>query len=212
MEYFDISPYAPRPDLVHQLVTALKAGELVACPTDTTFGVFASLEAHDAPDKLRDLRMRMAGSPDAVAAKSNKPLALLFSDLTMLAEFAVMSALAFKVSKRLLPGPYTIVLPATREVPKRLQTKRRHIGARIPDSDLVRQIVEGLGCPLLSTTAKTPDGELVHDPSEIAEHWFREVNKVVDTGGFYAEPSTVIAVDEKGVEVFREGKGSLEGL
>jgi tRNA threonylcarbamoyl adenosine modification protein (Sua5/YciO/YrdC/YwlC family) len=208
LECLEIDRYHPRPDLVHRLVKAIKGGALVACPTDTTYGVFADLHQLEAVARLKRLRGRMAGVDEG--ALEDKPLAMVFSDLNMLSEYVVLSGPAFKIVKRLLPGPYTIVLPAGRAVPKKLQTKRRELGARIPDDALVQALVREHGTPLLVTTLKDGSGELLGDPIAITRAWPRDLDFVVDAGWFVPEVSTVLAVDSDQVELLREGKGPVD--
>jgi tRNA threonylcarbamoyl adenosine modification protein (Sua5/YciO/YrdC/YwlC family) len=208
LECLEIDRYHPRPDLVHRLVKAIKQGAVVACPTDTTYGVFTDLHQADAVARLRRLRARMAGVDEATLA--DKPLSMVFADLTMLSEYVVLSGLAFQLVKRLLPGPYTIVLPAGRAVPKKLQTKRRDLGVRIPDDALVQALVGEHGLPLLVTTLKDGDGELLGDPIAISRAWPRDLDFVVDAGWFVPEESTVLAIDSDEVELLREGKGPID--
>jgi len=212
IECLEINSYHPRPDLVHEVVEALKDGKLVACPTDTAYGVFVSIDQRDALDRLTRLRAQMQGSNEAAAALRDKPLAMIFADLTMLGEYVVLSGQAFKLVKRLLPGPYTLILPASRSVPKRMQSRRRHLGARIPDNELVQAIIAGNGEPVLSTSLKSATGELMGDAVSISEEWPYDIDIVIDGGWFVPEPSTVLAVDGSEVTLVRQGKGPIDFL
>lgn len=210
IECLEIDRSGPRPDRVREVVKTLRRGGLVACPTDTTYGVFASAAHPEASARLTRLRERMAGSPSAAAVVREKPLSLVFSDLSMLAEWVVLSGPAFKLVKRLLPGPYTVILPASRAVPKALQTKRRSVGARIPDDTLVQAIVSELGGPVLTTTVKSRQGEPLGSAIDVQEAWPREIDVVVDAGDFSPQESTVLSVEGSEVTLVREGKGRVD--
>jgi tRNA threonylcarbamoyl adenosine modification protein (Sua5/YciO/YrdC/YwlC family) len=211
-ECIEINPYHPRPDLVHELTQAIREGKLVSCPTDTTYGVFASPTDRQAVARLHRLRAHMAGLSEGAKPLRNKPLALVFADLQMLGEHVILSGPAFNLVKRLFPGPYTIILPAARHLPKMLQSRRRNVGARIPDDLLVQSLIEGLGSPVLVTTAKDGEGELVGDAVTLSEAWPNEIDIVVDTGGIVPEPSTVLEVTTNEVVLIREGKGPIDIL
>ena len=207
-ECIEIDYYHPRPDLVRACAQALRAGELVACPTDTAYGVFVSSEHAAATNRLGRLRELMSGSDSAILAVHEKPLAMVFPNFDLLKDYVVLSGVAFKLVRQLLPGPFTIVLPAHRNVPKRLQSKRRYIGARIPDHPIVQALTAELGVPVLSTTAKTHDGELIEDAITMSDCWEHEIDKVIDAGPIDAEPSTVLALEHNDFVIIREGRGA----
>lgn len=210
IECLEIDRDHPRSDRVHAIARLLSRGGLVACPTDTTYGLFAAIEQRAAVARLKRLRARFHGRDEA--ALRDKPLAMIFADVSMLADYVVMSGMAFTVVKRLLPGPYTVILPANRTLPKRLQSKRRHVGARIPDDALVQAIVREHGQPILSTTLKSAEGELLGDAVTISHAWSHDIDVVIDSGSFAPEVSTVLAVDGGVVDVIREGKGPVASL
>lgn len=208
VECVEIEYYHVRSDLVRSVARTLQRGGLVACPTDTTYGVFASPHDQGATERLNRLREQMSGGDDAaILAVHEKPLAFVFADFDQLIKWAVLPGLAFKVVKRLFPGPFTIILPAHRSVPKKLQSKRRHLGVRIPDHPIVQAIVAAFGAPVLSTTAKTRDGELIEDAIVLSQEWKHEIDMVVDAGPIVPEPSTVLAFEHGEVVVVREGRG-----
>jgi tRNA threonylcarbamoyl adenosine modification protein (Sua5/YciO/YrdC/YwlC family) len=212
VDYYEIDRDHPRPDLIHRAARALREGKLVACPTDTTYAIFAAYDQREAVARLTQLRMDMKGDPEAAEAEQQKTLSMIFSDFDMLSAYVVMSGLAYQIVKRLLPGPYTIILPAARSVPKQLQNRRRELGARIPDHDVACALVKALGTPVLSTTAKNRQGELAGDATEVAENWPHHIDLVLDAGPFVPEPSTVLAIESDHVSVIREGKGSVDSI
>lgn len=208
IECIEIDYYHPRPDLIRVCAQALRDGKLVACPTDTSYGVFASIEHESAVTRLNRLRELVAGSDSAILAVHEKPLAMVFPGFDVLKDYAVLSGTAYKLVKQLLPGPFTIVLPAQRSVPKRLQSKRRHLGVRIPDHPIVQALITELGVPVLSTTSKTRVGDLVEDAITMTENWEHEIDFVIDAGAIDAEPSTVLALENNDFIVIREGRGA----
>jgi tRNA threonylcarbamoyl adenosine modification protein (Sua5/YciO/YrdC/YwlC family) len=211
-EFFEIDRDHPRPDWIHRVARALRDGKLVGCPTDTTYGVLASIDQREAITRLTRLRIEMGDDPEVPEAEREKTLSMIFADLDMLSGYVVLTGLAFQLVKRLLPGPYTLILPASRTVPKALLSRRREIGARIPDDNLVRALVRALGAPVLTTTAKGRDGELVGDAGTLAEDWPWGVDLVIDAGPIVPEPSTVLSIEDDQVVVVREGKGPVEGV
>ncbi len=211
-DYIELDEYHARPDLVREIAQAISAGKLVACPTDTTYGVFANFEDRRAVDRLTRLGSAMAGAGATSSERRNKPMAMIFCDLAQVAEYVVLSGTAFSLVKRLLPGPFTIILPGNRTLSRRLNNQRRHLGVRIPDSNIVLNLLNALGQPVLSITGKNREGELVGDALTLAEQWEHEIDVVVDTGPFLPEPSTVLEVEGSEVVVVREGKGPLDSL
>ncbi|MBN1946430.1 MAG: threonylcarbamoyl-AMP synthase [Bradymonadales bacterium] len=208
-ECIDLDRNHPRPDLIWRVSSAIREGKLVGCPTDTTYGIFIAMDQREATDRLQRLRVDMAGSASVAAALRDKPLSMIFSDLAMLGEHVIMSKMAYDLVKRLLPGPYTIILPAGRNIPKKLQTRRRHVGARIPDDPLVQAVVHSLGNPVMSASAKQRDGTLIGDADTLYDAWCNQLDIVIDAGPFFPEPSTVLQVDDNEVLVIREGKGQI---
>ena len=212
MDVIEIDRYHVRPDLVREVAAALLDGQLVAIPTDAAMSVLVQIGHRRGIERLVRLRLDMAGSDEARVRAREKPPAIVFADLEMLSPFVTLSQTAYQVVKRLFPGAYTIILPATRDVPRKLQDKRRFVGARIPDDELVRAVVRAVGTPLLSVTAKSPEGELIEDALELSNHWTHQIDLAVDGGWFVPESSTVLEVTGDEVVVIREGKGSLNDL
>jgi len=208
IEYAEIDPYNPRSDHIRDCAAALQRGQLVACPTDTTYGVFASAGDQKAVERLNRLRLSINADSTEILAVHEKPLSMIFPDFDMLKEYAVVPGLAFKVVKQLLPGPYTIILGAHRSVPKRLQSKRRFLGVRIPDHVVVQALLRAHGMPVLSTTLKDDDGELVSDAMTVADTWPHDIDLVLDAGLINPEPSTVLAFENGEAVIIRSGRGA----
>ncbi len=196
-----ISVEHPSPRLIGQAVGHLEAGRVIGYPTDTLYALAADLTSHSATEQLYSLRKLDA----------KKPLTLICSSLSQLAQYTFVSNGCFRFMKRVLPGPYTFILRATKDVPRLGQTKRKTVGVRIPDAPVATALVEALGRPLLSTSA-TDTGE-VSDPRQVIElYGGPTVPIVLDTGLLPGTPSTIIDWSEDEPEVIREGAGPLHEL
>jgi tRNA threonylcarbamoyl adenosine modification protein (Sua5/YciO/YrdC/YwlC family) len=144
----------------------------------------------------------------------NQRLALICPDLSTASEFGVFSQTAFRLAQRIFPGPYTLVVPATRATPRTLTDhKRRTVGIRVTSHPIAQAIAKALGRPLLTTSAIAPaTGEPCRDADEILEAFGKHIDVVVDTVQTPAEPSTVVEVDGETITLLRQGQGSLEGI
>ncbi|NOZ08393.1 MAG: threonylcarbamoyl-AMP synthase [FCB group bacterium] len=182
-------------------VEALKNGELIVYPTDTLYGVGCDIHCKSAIEKIYALKFM----------DKKKPLSILCKDFTQIAEYAHISNYAFKIMKKLLPGPFTVILPASNKVPKMLVTKQRTIGIRIPDNTFALQLVEGLGAPIITTTLETDEEMIISDPEEIHDRFSNQISLVFSEGVSYSDPSTVIDLTGPELVVLREGKGHIGG-
>ena len=144
----------------------------------------------------------------------NHNFTLVCSDLSEISTYARVDNWAYRMLKSMTPGPYTFILPATREVPKRLQhPKRRTIGLRVPDHPLVRAVLQELGEPIMSSTLLLPGDDLpLTDPHDIEERIGHEIDLVIDAGPTGIEPTSVIDLSEDRVEVLRVGRGDVSAL
>jgi tRNA threonylcarbamoyl adenosine modification protein (Sua5/YciO/YrdC/YwlC family) len=199
-----VHPEHPEPRKIRTIVGVLEQGGVIAYPTGTVIGFGADLFNKKAVEKVYQIK----------AARQEKPFSFLCADLTEIARYAVVSDAAYRIMRRLVPGPYTFVLPATKEVPKLCRDpKRRTVGIRVPEHPVTRAILEAFGRPIISTSA-TRDGDEWQstDPEEIAAK-FKQLDLVVDAGPGGMHPSTILAFDEDGaIEVLREGAGTVEDL
>jgi tRNA threonylcarbamoyl adenosine modification protein (Sua5/YciO/YrdC/YwlC family) len=196
-----IDPNHPQPRHVERAVAALEAGQVIAYPTDTYYAIGCDLLNRKAVERL----YRLKGRPNG------KPLSFLCADLSDISHYAKVSNFAYRVMKRLIPGPYTFVLPATRLTPEIALSKQKTVGIRVPDAPIPLAIVERLGHPLLTTSATFGDEALI-DARDVKDHLGHGLALVIDGGVQLVEPSTVLSLVEDRVEVLREGKGPLEGL
>ncbi len=205
-----VDPDHPEPRKLAQAVLQLTAGGVVAYPTDTVYALGCELDARKAIERLYHLK--------GMTAK--QPLALLLPDLGEVARYGVVSDSAYRLMKRLVPGPYTFILEATREVPRTLlieRDKRRTVGVRVPDHPVAQALLRALGRPILSTSAVGEPDEEGHreglgDPNEVRDRYGHGIDCLVDGGYTGIDVSTVLSLVRDEVEVLREGKGPVDVL
>lgn len=192
-----IDPNHPQPHHIGRAVAVLEAGGVIAYPTDTYYGLACDLFSKKAIERVYRLKNR----------DRKKPLSFVVADLADVTRYAKVSNFQYRVLKKLTPGPFTFVLEATRLVPEVMTTKQKQVALRVPDSAITRALVNGLGRPLLSTSASSPDGEVLIDPADIKSALGHGLDLVIDGGFQLNEPSTVLSLLDDEVNVLREGKG-----
>jgi tRNA threonylcarbamoyl adenosine modification protein (Sua5/YciO/YrdC/YwlC family) len=200
-----IEPWGtPSPRKIQQAVEVLHKGGVAAYPTDSIYALGCAIESRDAIEKIYR----------AKGMHKNQRLALICPDLSTASQYGIFSQTAFALAQRIFPGPYTLVVPATREVPRTLtDAKRRTVGIRVTSHPIAQALAEGLGRPLLTSSAVVPEThEPCRDAEEILEAFGRFVDVVIDAEQTPAEPSTVIEVDGEDIKLIRQGQGSLEGI
>ena len=195
------NPINPQRRHIQRVVEALTEGKLVSYPTDTTYGIGCDLLNKKAIERIYALKKR----------DRRKPVSILCSDLKDLSRYAVLSNTAYRILRRQLPGPYTFILPATPLVPKVMLTPQKMIGVRIPESEIVREMVEGLGRPVISTSATLEDGTILNDPEEI-ERRFRGAIDIVIAEQCPGEASSIIDLTGDEPIIVRRGRGDLSWL
>ncbi|HHB13364.1 MAG TPA: threonylcarbamoyl-AMP synthase [Chromatiales bacterium] len=203
-QYFEVHPVNPQRRLLRQAVEILRKGGLIVYPTDSLYALGCALGSKGCMERIRRLRK--------VDQRHN--FTLVCRDLSELATYARVDNQAFRLLKAATPGPYTFILRASHEVPRRLQTpKRKTIGLRVPDHPVAQALLDELGEPLMSSTLLLPGDELpMTDAREIRERLEHEVDLVIDGGGCGIEPTTVVDLTEEPPRVVRVGKGPLEPL
>ena len=189
---------------IQKVAEIVHAGGVAAYPTDSVYALGCALEARDAIERI----YRVKGM------HKNQRLALICPNLSTASHYGQFSQTAFRLAQRIFPGPYTLVVPATREVPRTLtDTKRRTVGIRITNNPIAQALAEVLGRPLLTTSAIPADGgEPCRDADEILDAFGDAIDVVIDSEMTAAEPSTVIQVDGDTITLIREGAGSIVGL
>lgn len=200
-----IEPWGePNPRKIQQAVDVLHRGGVAAYPTDSIYALGCAIEARDAIERIFRAKQM----------NKNQRLALICPDLSTASEFALFSQTAFRLAQRIFPGPYTLLLPATRVVPRTLtDAKRRTVGIRITSHPIAQALVKRLGRPLLTTSAIAPEThEPCRDADQILEAFDNFVDVVIDAEQTPAEPSTVLEVDGEEIRLVRLGQGSIEDL
>jgi tRNA threonylcarbamoyl adenosine modification protein (Sua5/YciO/YrdC/YwlC family) len=197
--YIDVHPVDPQPRRIAQVVEMLRDDALVAYPTDSCYALGCRLENAPGTERIRRIR----GLDD------RHHFTLVCADFSQLGQLVQLSNAAFRAVKSATPGPYTFILPATREVPRRLaHPKKRTVGVRIPDHPVVQALLKELGEPLLSSTLLLPDAtEPMTDGWQIKEELDHVIDAVVDAGDTGTEPTTVVDWSEGYPEVTRVGAG-----
>lgn len=197
----EIHPRDPQQRLIAEVVATIRGGGLIAYPTDSSYAFGCHLGDKRAMDRIRRIRQ--------TDKKHN--FTLVCSDLSEISLYARVENWSYRLIKSLTPGPYTFILPATREVPKRLQNpKRRTIGLRVPDHAIVRAMLETLGEPIMSSTLQLPGDDIpITDVHEIEDRIGNQVDLIVGGGSTGIEPTTVIDLSEGSVEVLRHGLGDV---
>ncbi len=198
-QFFHIHPDNPQPRLIRQAVEMLRQGAVIVYPTDSAYALGCHLGDKKALDRIRDIRR--------VDDRHN--FTLVCRDLSQASTYAKLDNTAYRLINAHTPGPYTFILPATREVPRRLlHPKRRTIGIRIPDNRIVMALLEELGEPVMSSTLILPGEEMpLTDPWEIREVLEHQVDLVIDGGYCDLEPTTVVDLTGDLPQVVRRGKG-----
>lgn len=194
-----INPKNPQRRLIRRVVEVLQGGGVIGYPTDTIYGVGCDLFNQEAIRKIHRLKK----------LETKKPLSFICSDLKDISHYAYVSNYAYKMMKRLLPGPYTFVLKATKLVPKIAMTKQNTVGIRIPDNKICLALVKELGHPIISTSVYKPDEGLFNEPAEIEERFGKQLDLVIDGGVIVAEHSSIVDLTGDSPKVIRKGKGDV---
>jgi tRNA threonylcarbamoyl adenosine modification protein (Sua5/YciO/YrdC/YwlC family) len=199
-QWLDIHPLNPHRRQISEVVERLRAGAVIAYPTDSCYALGCHLSDRDAAERLRRIR----------GFDRHHQFTLVCRDLSEIATYARVDNPQFRLLKRLTPGPYTFVLNATKELPKRVaHEKRKTIGIRVPDHVIAQSLLAALGEPLISCTLQFPDAEQpVSEPAMCREQLLRSVDMVLDGGNSGLEPSTVIDLTEDPPQLLRQGKGA----
>lgn len=198
-QYFEVHPENPQARLLKQAAQILHAGGIAAVPTDSSYALVCHLDDKDAAQALRRLRQ----------VDEKHHLTLLCRDLAELAAYARVDNRQYRLLKRGTPGPYTFILEATKEVPRRLShPARRTIGLRVPEHRVTQALLQVLGQPLLATTLIAPgETEPMNDAQEIRDRFEKQIQAIVDAGACPREPTTVIDLSGTEPVITRLGRG-----
>jgi tRNA threonylcarbamoyl adenosine modification protein (Sua5/YciO/YrdC/YwlC family) len=203
-QWLEVHPVNPQKRLLALAAQRLREGAVIAWPTDSCYALGCHLDDRDAAERLRRIR----------DFDRHHQFTLVCRDLSEIATYARVDNQQFRLLKSLTPGPYTFILQATKELPKRIaHEKRKTVGIRVPDHPVAHALLETLGEPLISCTLQFPgeDGP-VSDPQELRQRLAREVDLVLDAGNCGTEPTTVLDLSEGAVQLVRQGRGDVSRL
>lgn len=199
--HLPINDKNPEKRKIAQAVDILRKGGVIAYPTGTVYGLGCDLTNKRALERVYQIK----------GIDRKKPLSFLCPDLSEISRFAFVDNTTYRILKRLVPGPYTFILEATKEVPRLVLRKRNTVGIRVPDHPVAQALLDALGSPIISTSA-TKNGQVLMDGEEIDEA-FPALDLVLDAGPGNALASTILAFSSSGeVEVIREGAGDLDKI
>lgn len=200
-QFFYIHPENPQPRLINQTVDILRRGGVIVYPTDSGYALGCMIGEKAAMDRIVQIRR----------LPENHNFTLVCSDLSELSQYATVNNSAYRLIKNNTPGRYTFILTATKEVPRRLMTKRKTIGLRVPDNQIALDLLNALGEPILSCSLMLPNEAITQsDPEEIRAYLEHQVDLIIHGGYLGQQPTTVIDLTEDTPQVLREGSGSVE--
>lgn len=199
MEYYELHMDTPQLRYINKAIKVLKEGGIIIYPTDTVYGIGCDIFNKAALEKIFSIKN------DGIT----KLFSFICSDLKDIAKYAKVSDYAYRMMKHLLPGPYTFILPAAKQVPKKLWSKRKTVGIRVPKHEITLKLVSELGNPIISTSTTNRKGELILDPSEIKIIFQNQVDLMLSQGRLRGKLSSVVDLSGDFPEVIREGAGDV---
>ena len=205
-QFFSVHPDNPQTRLLKQAVQLLNQGQVLAVPTDSSYALVCHVDDKSAADQLRRIR----------GVDDKHHLTLLCRDLSELANYARVDNRQFRLIKQATPGPFTFILEATKEVPRRLShPQRKTLGLRVPDHKVLQDLLELHGAPLIAATLILPgETDPLNDPEEIREQLEHQIGAVIDAGACALAPTTVVDMSQDEPVLLRHGQGdpALLGL
>lgn len=199
MEFFDLHPVTPQQRLIQKAAEVIKQGGIIIYPTDTVYGLGCDIFNKEALERLFQIKN------DAIT----KMFSFVCADLKDIAKYAKVSDYAYRTMKHLLPGAYTFVLPAAKDVPKKLWSKRKTVGIRVPNNEVSLAIARAVGNPIISTSVTNRKGEVLSDVNEIKSIFNPLVDLMLSVGNLSSQPSSVIDLSNGAPEVIRIGAGDV---
>lgn len=191
----------PNPRRIQRIVDIVNEGGLVVYPTDTIYGLGCDIRNKKSVERVYQMK-----------GKDRKhPLSFICPDLKDIARYAVVTNTAYRLLKRMLPGPYTFILPASREVPRLMRSKTATVGIRIPDHPVTQMLIESLDAPIVTTSVPSLENTQFSDPEEIIQR-LPFLDGIIDCGLIAPQASTVIDLTENVPRLIRLGKGSIEEI
>lgn len=197
MEFYDLHPITPQERFIKKAVEVLKNGGVIIYPTDTVYGLGCDIFNKEAVERIYSIKNEAL----------TKLYSFLIHDLKDISNYAKVSDYAYKMMKKHLPGPYTFVLPASKEVPKKLWTKRKQVGIRIPNHPIALQLAKELGNPIVSTSVTNRKGDILFNPEEIKVIFNSQVDLMLSTGALSGVVSSIVDLSSESPVIIREGAG-----
>ena len=194
-----VHPRNPQGRHLRRAVEVLRGGGVIVYPTDTVYGLGCDITRPQAVSRIARIKGR----------DPRKPMSFVCADLTHISRYAMVSTLAYRILRRYLPGPYTFVLPASRETPRPLRGRAKTVGIRIPDHPVPLLLVRELGNPILSTSANRSSREVLTEPADLVAELGGEVDLILECGPLPVLPSSVISLVDGEIRVLREGSGDV---
>lgn len=199
-QFFYIHPDNPQTRLIHQAVEIIKKGGVIVYPTDSGYALGCAIGEKAAMDRIVAIRQ----------LPENHNFTLVCHDLSEISLYAMVTNQSYRLIKNNTPNPYTFILPATKELPRRLMTKRKTIGIRVPDNAIALALLEALGEPILSCSLMLPHTEVTEsDPDEIRDYLEKRVELIIHGGYLGQQPTTVVDLTDETPVIIREGAGDL---
>ena len=199
-QFFYIHPDNPQTRLIHQAVEIIKKSGVIVYPTDSGYALGCAIGEKAAMDRIVAIRQ----------LPENHNFTLVCHDLSEISLYAMISNQSYRLIKNNTPNPYTFILPATKELPRRLMTKRKTIGIRVPDNAIALALLEALGEPILSCSLMLPNTEVTEsDPDEIRDYLEKRVELIIHGGYLGQQPTTVVDLTDETPVIIREGAGDL---
>jgi tRNA threonylcarbamoyl adenosine modification protein (Sua5/YciO/YrdC/YwlC family) len=199
MEFYELHPENPQLRYINKAVNILKEGGVIIYPTDTVYGIGCDIFNKAALMRVKEIK----NDPDI------KLLSFICPSLKDISKYAKISDYAYRTMKHLLPGPYTFILPAAKQVPKKLWTKRKTVGIRIPDHPIALKLLEELGNPIISTSTTNRKGDVLYNPYEIRAIFNSRIDLMLSSGNLSGKTSSVIDLSTDEPVIIREGAGDL---
>ena len=199
MEYYELHPVTPQKRYINKAVEIIKNGGIIIYPTDTVYGLGCDIFNREALERLYMIKNE----------SGTKLFSFIIPDFKEISKYAKVNDFAYRTMKKLTPGPYTFVLPAAKDVPKKLWTKRKTVGIRIPDNEIALEIAREVGNPIISTSVTNRKGELLYDQNEIRAIFNPQVDLMLAQSMAHSQPSSIIDLSGDEAEVIREGAGDV---
>ena len=199
MEFYELHPDNPQLRYINKAVNVIKDGGVIIYPTDTVYGIGCDIFNKKALQRVKSIKI----DPEI------KLLSFICSNFKDISKYAKISDYAYRTMKHLLPGPYTFILPAQKLVPKKLWSKRKTVGIRIPDNPIALKIVDELGNPIISTSATSRKGDVLYDPLEIRSIFNLQVDLMLSLGNLSGISSSVIDLSGEEPVIVRKGAGDI---